>query len=421
MAVMHSPGYVRRAVVTGIGLITPSGLQIEPFWENVTRGISAAGPITRFDASKLPVRIAAEVTGFKLSDSLPDVKEKRLERTVQYALAAGFCALKDSGLNLENTEPDRVGVVEGTTLSGTSNAITSYHLYLKNNSYRALHPYNLVGSYCGEGSSSIGMYLGIRGPAITFCTGCASGNDAIGYAAKLIQQDELDVALAGGSDEILEITHLGLCKLGSTSRHNDTPQQAVRPFDKTRDGFLLSEGGVFLVIEELSHALARGARIYAEIAGHGRTAEAYHPTDPHPEGIGYKTALVRAFRHARMHPEDIDYVNAHGSATPRNDPIETLALKAVFGSHARRLAVSSTKPVTGHLMGAAGAVEAAITILAVHRQVIPPTINLTEPAEGCDLDYVPTVRSYPIRAAVNLNAGFGGRYAALILKPFNGT
>jgi len=423
MALNHSGEHerVRRAVVTGIGLITPSGLEIEPFWENVTRGISAAAPITRFDASKLPVKIAAEVNGFRLSDYLPEVREKRLERTVQYALAAGACAMKDSGLKVEDTEPDRVGVVEGTTLSGTSNAIASYHMYLKQNSYRALHPYNLVGAYCGEGSSSIGMYLGIRGPAITICTGCASGNDAIGYAAKLIEYDELDVVLAGGSDEILEITHLGLCKLGTTSRRNDTPQEAVRPFDKTRDGFLLSEGGVFLVIEELSHALARGARIYAEIAGHGRTAEGHHPTDPHPEGLGYKGALTRAFRHARMHPEEIDYINAHGSATPRNDPIETLAIKAVFGSHARRVAVSSTKPVTGHLMGAAGAVEAAITILAVQRQVIPPTINLTEPDEGCDLDYVPELREYPIRAAINLNAGFGGRYAALIIKPFHGT
>ena len=409
---------VRRSVVTGIGVITPSGLEIAPFWNNVVHGISAAAPITRFDASKLPVRIAAEVKDFNLSNYLPDVREKRLDRTIQYAVAAAACALKDSGVNLANLDPDRAGVVEGTTISGAASVLKSYTSFLADKSYRSMHPYNIVAGYCGEGSSSISLYLGVRGPVMTYCSGCASGNDAIGHGARMVQQDELDVVIAGGSDEIVEMLHVGFCKLRSMSEHNEDPQRAMRPFDRKRDGFVLGEGGAFVVIEELSHARARGAKIYAEIMGHGRTAEAYHPTDPHPEGIGYKSALRRAFRHARMHPEEIDYVNAHGSATRKNDPIETLAIKSVFGSHSRRLAISATKAITGHLMGASGAVESVITMLAVKNQHIPPTINLTDPDEGCDLDYVRESRPYPIRAAVNLNAGFGGRYSCLIFKRF---
>jgi 3-oxoacyl-[acyl-carrier-protein] synthase II len=253
---------------------------------------------------------------------------------------------------------------------------------------------------------------------MTYCSGCASGNDAIGYGAKMVQQDELDVVIAGGSDEIVEMLHVGFCKLNSMSERNEEPQRAMRPFDRKRDGFVLGEGAAFVVIEELSHAMARGARVYAEIAGHGRSAEAHHPTDPHPEGLGYQAALRRAFRQARMHPDEIDYLNAHASATRTNDPIETLAIKEVFGSHARRLAVSGTKAITGHLMGASGAVEAVITALAVKNRQMPPTINLADPDEGCDLDYVRETRHYPIRAAVNLNAGFGGRYSCLILKQF---
>jgi len=408
----------RRAVVTGIGVMTPSGLDIGTFWHNLTHGISAAAPITRFDATKLPVKIGAEVKGFNLNNYLPDVREKRLDRSVQYAVASAYCALKDSGLDLSTLDPDRAGVVEGTTMSGAGSVLKSHSSFLTDKTYRSMHPYNLIGSYCGEGSSSISIYLGVHGPVMTYCTGCASGNDAIGYGAKMVQQDELDVVIAGGADEIPEIFHIGFCKLRTMSENNDNPQQAARPFDKKRDGFVLGEGGAFVIIEELSHAIARGANIYAEIVGHGRSAEAHHPTDPHPDGIGYKSALRRAFRHARMHPEEIDYINAHGSATPKNDPIETAAIKEVFGSQAWRLGISATKAITGHLMGASGATESVIAMLALKNQQMPPTINLTEPDEGCDLDYVKECRPYPIRAAVNLNAGFGGRYSCLILRQF---
>jgi 3-oxoacyl-[acyl-carrier-protein] synthase II len=409
----------RRAVITGLGVITPSGLDLKTFWGNLVGGNSAAAPITRFDASRLPVRIAAEVKGFSLSNYLSDVKEKRLDRAVQYAVAAASNALTDSRLDLSSMDPDRVGVAEGTTMSGAGSILKSHSSFLSDKTYRSMHPYNLIASYCGEGSSAISLYLGVRGPVMTYCTGCASGNDAIGYGAKLVQQDELDVVIAGGSDEIPEMFHIGFCKLRTMSEKNEDPQRAMRPFDRKRDGFVLGEGSCFVVIEELSHAIARGATIYAEVMGHGRTAEAHHPTDPHPEGIGYKSAMRRAFRHARMHPEEIDYINAHGSATPKNDPIETRAIKSVFGSHAGRLAVSATKAITGHLMGAAGALESVISVLAVSNQHIPPTINLTDPDEGCDLDYVRESRPYPIRAAMNLNAGFGGRYACLIFKQFS--
>ena len=418
MAINHSGEQerTRRAVVTGIGLITPSGLKIEPFWNNVRNGISAAAPITRFDATKLPVKIGAEVKGFSLANYLPEVREKRLDRSVQYAVAAASSALADSGVDLKSVDPDRAGVVEGTTMSGAGSVLKSHNSFLADKSYRSMHPYNLIGSYCGEGSSSISLYLGVQGPVMTYCTGCASGNDAIGYGAKMVQQDELDVVIAGGSDEIREIFHIGFCKLRTMSERNEDPQRAAKPFDKNRDGFVLGEGAAFVIIEELSHAIARGAHIYAEIVGHGRGAEAHHPTDPHPDGLGYKSAMRRAFRHARMHPEELDYINAHGSATPKNDPIETAAIKEIFGSHARRLAVSATKAITGHLMGASGAVESVIAILALKNQHIPPTINLTEPDEGCDLDYVKESRPYPIRAAMNLNAGFGGRYSCLIFR-----
>lgn len=419
MILSREPDAPRRTVITGIGVITPSGLDIETFWNNVKAGISAAAPITRFDASALPVRIAAEVKGFNLANYLPDVKEKRLDRTIQYAVAAAACAIKDAGLDLKSLDPDRAGVVEGTTISGAASVLKSYSSFITDRTYRSLHPYNIVAGYCGEGSSSISLYLGVQGPVMTYCSGCASGNDAIGYGAQMVRSDELDVVIAGGSDEIVEMLHVGFCKLRSMSEHNDDPRQAMRAFDRKRDGFVLGEGAAFVIIEELSHAMARGAKIYAEIAGHGRTAEAHHPTDPHPEGLGYKAALRRAFRNARMHPEEIDYINAHASATRRNDPIETMAIKDVFGSHARRLAVSGTKAITGHLMGASGAVESVITVLAVKHQHIPPTINLTEPDEGCDLDYVTEPRPYPIRAAVNLNAGFGGRYSCLIFKEFS--
>jgi len=411
----HSP---RRTVVTGIGVITPIGLDVPTFWKNVSQGISGSAPVTRFDTSRLPVKIAAEVKGFVLTDYFPELNEKRFNRTVQYAISAASNAMKDAGLDATMVDPRRIGVVEGTTVSGADSVMNMQNRYKDKQSYRAVHPYDIVSAYCGEGSSSISLYLGLKGPAMTYCSGCASSNDAIGYAVKMIQQDELDVVLAGGSEEVTEMLFAGFCKLRSMSENNENPTQAARPFDRKRDGFVLGEGSVFLVVEELTHALARGANIYAEISGHGRSSEAYHATDPDPEGLGYQAAIEQALREAKISPDEIDYLNAHGSGTPKNDPIETFSVKQVFGAQAYRLGISASKPVLGHMMGASGAAESAVTVLAIKHEQMPPTINLTEPDDGCDLDYVLQPRAYPIRAAANLNAGFGGRYSCLIFRRF---
>ncbi len=410
----------RRVVITGMGVIAPSGKDLDTFWTHVRDGISAAAPVSRFDTSKLPVKIAAEVQDFDISDYITSRKPGRFDLTIQYGVAAASLAVKDSGLDLHSVEPDRIGVVEGTTISGAESIIKARDSYTANDgNFRALHPYNVVAGYCGEGSSTISLHLGIHGYAVTYCSGCASGNDAIGYAAHMVQSDDVDVAVAGGAEETMEMLHVGFCRVRAMTEQACEPGEAMRPFDRTRDGFLLGEGAAFFVLEELSHALGRGARIYAEIAGHGRSCEAYHATDPHPDGLGYVRALEKALRNARVHPGEVDYINAHGSATPLNDPIETRAIKTVFREHARRLAVSGTKPVTGHLMGASGAIETMICALAISRREIPPTINLHKPDPGCDLDYVSSgARSYPVRVAVNLNAGFGGRYACLVLKKY---
>jgi 3-oxoacyl-[acyl-carrier-protein] synthase II len=403
-----------------MGVISPCGKDLKEFWKNVREGNSSAAPVTRFDASDMPVKIAAEVKDFDVTHYLKTNKAGRFDRTVQYGVAAATLAAQDAKIALTELDPDRLGVVEGTTISGAGSIIKARDSFKSHDeNYRSLHPYNVVAGYCGEGSSTIGLHLGIRGHAMTYCSGCASGNDAIGYAAHMIRSDEVDVIVAGGSEESMEMLHAGFCRIRAMTEHNHDPRTAMRPFDKTRDGFVLGEGAAFFVLEELTHALSRGARIYAEVAGHGRSCEAYHATDPHPEGIGYSRAIEKALRQARVNPDEVDYINAHGSATPLNDPIETRAIKRVFNGHSKRLAISATKPITGHLMGASGAIETTICALSIYHQEMPPTINLRDPDPACDLDYVSGgARPYPLRVAVNLNAGFGGRYACLVLKQY---
>jgi len=408
----------RRVVITGMGVISPSGNDLKTFWSNVRGGISAAAPVTRFDASRLPVKIAAEVKNFDVSTYIKSRKPGRFDLTIQYGVAAATLAVQDSGLDLTSLDPDRLGVVEGTTISGMESNLKAHNSYRESsNNFRAVHPYNVVAGYCGEGSSTISLHLGIHGHAVTYCSGCASGSDAIGHATRMIRLDDVDVALAGGAEASSEGLHAGFCRVRVMTEQPGLPAASMRPFDRMRDGFVLGEGSVFFVLEELTHALGRGARIYAEVAGHGHSCEAYHATDPHPDGIGYIRALEKALRNARLHPSEVDYINAHGSATPLNDPIETKAIKKVLRDHAKRVAISATKPIHGHLMGAAGAIECLVCALALHNEEIPPTINLHEPDPACDLDYVPgEARAYPLKVAVNLNAGFGGRYACLVLR-----
>jgi 3-oxoacyl-[acyl-carrier-protein] synthase II len=406
----------RRVVITGMGVIAPNGNDLVTFWESIVAGNSAADFVRRFDTSKLPNQLAAEVKDFDASLYIDPKRVRRCDLVTQYAVAAASQALGDADLKPHLFSPDRIGIVEGTTVSGMESMFHGQQTYLKGG-YKALSPFTVINAYCGEGSSTIAFELGLQAHAITYCSGCASGNDAIGYAALMIQQDETDIMVAGATDfTMAEPMYGGFCLLRVMSRRNDFPKGAMRPFDRTRDGFVLGEGAAFLILEELTHALGRRAKIYAEVLGHGRSCEAYHSTDTHPEGIGFCRSIEKALRKAELAPSDVDYINAHGTATATNDPIETRAIKNIFKEHANSVAISSTKPVTGHMMGAAGAVESVVCAMALKHQLIPPTINLHDPAPECDLDYVPLrARSYPLRIVANLSAGFGGKNSCLLL------
>jgi 3-oxoacyl-[acyl-carrier-protein] synthase II len=408
--------FTRRTVVTGIGVLAPNGTELSVFWDSVVQGRSAAGTVTQFDTDEFASRVAAEVGEFDWSRYFDAKKLKRYDKTIRFGVAAARMAVEDSGVDLAELEPDRKGVVEGTTVSGLETVFRAHASYLEDGP-AVVNPISVINGYCGEGSSVLAYELGLHAHAITYCSGCCSSNDALGYAAQMIQLDEADVMVAGGADaNISRQLWTSFNSLRVMTRHLDDPTRAMRPFDARRDGFVLGEGAAYLVLEELGHALDRGARIYAEILGHGRSCEAFHLVDLHPEGLGSAKAMEKALRRARLDPAEVDYINAHGTATRTNDPVETKAIKRVLGGHHRRVAVSSTKPVTGHLMGAAGSVESAICALAVHHQVIPPTINLDHPDADCDLDYVPwEARPYPLDVALNLSAGFGGKNSCLVI------
>jgi 3-oxoacyl-[acyl-carrier-protein] synthase II len=411
--------FMRRVVVTGLGIIAANGCDLATFWESVVKGSSAGRVISRFDTSNLPNQIAAEIPNFQPNLYMTPRQGKRLDLSIQYGIAASKLALQNSGLDVSKYDPDRGGVVEATSVGGMESTLKAYSAYLQKG-VSGMSAFTFLNAYCGGGSGEIALELGMRGHAITYCSGSCSGNDAIGYALKMIQTDETDFMVAGGTEApLLEGFWNGFCVTKVMTRRNATPRESMRPFDATRDGFLLGEGAAFLVLEELSHALGRGARIYGEVIGHGRSCEAYHSVAPHPEGIGMSRAIEKALRAARVASSEVNYINAHGTATTSNDTAETNAIKRIWGRQARKIAVSSTKPVTGHLLGAAGALETVICVLALKHQVIPPTINLNTPAPGCDLDYVPRdARPYPLKVAMNLNTGFGGKNSTLILRRF---
>jgi len=410
----------RRVVITGIGVIAPNGQDNDTFWNSIRLGESAAGPVTRFDVSTFPNKIAAELKGFDLGAYVDPKKAKRFDLSAQYGIAASVRAVRDADLRISDLDPDRVGVVEGSSVSGMESTLKAHVAFLSRRGYRAMSPFTLINAYSGSGSGEIALELGIRGLAVSYSSGSASGNDVIGYAASLIRGDEVDVVIAGGTEApLLAGLYGAFCLTRVMSARNDHPREAMRPFDKSHDGFVLGEGAAFLVIEELTHALSRGAKIYAEILGHGRSCEAYHSVSPHPDGVGMQRAIEKALRNACLHPSEVDYVNLHGTATGTNDRAECTALKRVLGDHAYRVAVSSTKPVTGHLLAAAGALETAVCALAIQNQEIPMTVNFREPDEGCDLDYVPDKsRPYPVRVALNCSVGFGGKNACLVLKEY---
>ncbi len=407
---------LRRVVITGIGVVAPNGCDLNSFWSSTWKGISAAGLVSQFDTDEFASKIAAEVRTLNWDKYFDAKKIKRYEKTIKFGIAAARDAVEDSGLDLLDVDPDRKGIVEGTTVSGLQTIFKTHENYLSRGA-TVVNPVSVVNGYCGEGSSILALELGLHAHAITYCSGCCSSNDALGYAAQMIQIDDADIMIAGGADaNISRPLWASFNSLKVMTRSLDDPARAMRPFDSRRDGFVLGEGAAFFVMEELGHALNRRAKIYAEVLGHGRSCEAFHLVDLHPDGIGARRAMEKALRRSRLMPDEVDYINAHGTATRHNDPVESKAIANLFGSSSRRLAVSSTKPVTGHLMGAAGALESAVCALALHHQVIPPTINLDKQDDACDLDYVPgEARPYPIDVALNLSAGFGGKNSCLVL------
>ncbi|HEX8372261.1 MAG TPA: beta-ketoacyl-[acyl-carrier-protein] synthase family protein [Chthoniobacterales bacterium] len=410
----------RRVVITGMGVVAPNGTTLETFWTSVRDAQSAAGPLTRFPSTGAPVKIACEITDFR-ADKYMDAKiARRLDRSILYGIAAAHLAVANSGLEISKLDPDRVGVIEATSVSNNETAARAEEAYAAKG-YRGVSLFAMINGYSGGGSGEISLHLGARGHAVTMSTGSASGNDVMGYAMSMISNDEVDAVVVGGAEAPIIPSIWGtFCQGRVMTRIQGDPKQTMRPFDRTRDGFILGEGAAFLVFEELTHALSRGAMIYAEVLGHGRACESYHPVAPQPDGIGIIRAMEKALRNSGIDLEEVDYVNAHGTATEANDLVESKAIQKFFGGYTRRLAVSSTKPITGHLMAAAGAVETVVCALVTHHQVIPPTANLRNPEAGMNLDFVPLLaRPYPVRAVMNLSSGFGGKNACLLMRRFD--
>jgi len=405
-------------VVTGLGTVNPVGNDIPSFWQGLCEGTSGIGPITRFDASGFPATIAGEVKEFDPRDYMDRRDARKMDVFSHYAVASALQAMKDAGLYDGDYDKDRTGVVLGVGIGGFESLEVSYETMFTKQ-FDRIPPMTIPKLISNIGPGNVAIALDARGPAYAVATACASATDAIGNAYRWIQEGRGEVMIAGGVEAcITRMGVMGFCVIKALSTsYNDRPTEASRPFDKDRDGFVIGEGAGVLVLEDLEHAVARGARIYAEVAGSGMTCDATHLTAPHPEGRGAIAAMRMALDDAGMQPEAIDYINAHGTSTPINDPTETAAIKAAFGDHAYALKVSSTKSMTGHCIGAAGGIEAIAGILALRDQFFPPTINLHEPGEGCDLDYVPnTGVSGEINAVMSNSLGFGGHNGVIIFK-----
>jgi len=407
----------RRVVVTGIGLVTPLGIGVKESWEGLIEGRSGIGPITLFDATDFPTKIAGEVKGFEPSDFIEQKEIKKMDRFIQFSLAASSMAMEDSALKITDENADRVGVIVGAGMGGLP-AIEHYHKVLLEKGPRRITPFFIPMLIINLASGQISIRFGAKGPNSAAVTACASGSHSIGDAFRLIQLGYADAMIAGGTEAVITPLAIGgFNAMKALSTRNDEPQRASRPFDSERDGFVMGEGSGVLVLEELNSAQQRGAKIYAEIIGYGMTSDAYHITSPSPDGDGAARCMDRALKDAGIRPEDVQYINAHGTSTKQGDELETSAIKKVFGEHARRLAVSSTKSMTGHLLGASGGVEAIITILAMKNSIAPPTINLENPDPECDLNYVPnTARHMDINCAISNSFGFGGTNACLVFR-----
>ncbi len=409
----------KRVVVTGLGVISPVGSGKEKFWENLIAGNSGIGPITKFDASEMPTRIAGEVKDFNVLDFIDKKEARRMDLFTQYAVSAAKMAVNDSKLDLEKVDLTRVGVILGSGIGGISTLEEQHKVLLEKGPSRVspfMTPMMIVNMAAGQ----ISIHLGAKGPNFTVVTACASGTNAIGDAFKYIQRGDADIVLTGGTESsITPLSFAGFCSMKALSTRNDEPTKASRPFDKKRDGFVMGEGSAILVLESLEHALKRNAPIYAEVLGYAATADAHHITAPAPDGEGAARAMALAIQDAQIKPSDIDYINAHGTSTELNDKYETLAIKEVFGEASKNVLISSTKSMTGHLLGAAGAIELAAVCLAIKDDIVPPTINYEYPDPDCDLDYVPNkARKKVINYAMSNSLGFGGHNASIVLSKF---
>lgn len=412
----------RRVVVTGLGLITPLGVGVEQTWSAILKGESGIDKITFFDTSDYPCQIAGEVKDFNPLAYLDKKDVKRMDRFTQFAVASTAMAIEASGIVITEENAHRTGCLIGVGFGGMASLERNHANLLKAGPGR-ISPFFVPMIIANMAAGQVSMRFGARGPNSCVATACAAGTHALGESYKMIQRGDADIMLSGGCESA--ITPLGLggfCSMRALSTRNDAPQQASRPFDKERDGFVMSEGAGIMVLEELEHARQRGATIHAEVAGYGMSADAHHMTQPDPEARGIMLCMRNALQDGALHPEDIDYINAHGTSTPYNDKFETIAIKNVFGEHAYRLAISSTKSMTGHLLGGAGGVEGIFSTLALAQGVLPPTINWETQDETCDLDYVPnTARRRPLKAVMSNSLGFGGTNACIIFKQYAGT
>jgi 3-oxoacyl-[acyl-carrier-protein] synthase II len=405
-----------------MGIVSPVGSTIDTAWADVVNGVSGIGPITRFDVSAFPCRFGGAVKGFELEQYLPAKESRRMDEFMHYGIAAGVQAMADAGLDMNRIDLDRAGVIMGSGIGGLQTIEDQHNDYVAANSPRKISPFFVPSTIINMIAGHLSIRFGLRGPNLGVVTACTTPTHALGLGLRTIQYGDADLILAGGAE--MATTRMGLGGFGQAkalSTRNDSPQQASRPWDRDRDGFVLSDGGGAMLLEEYEHAKARGARIYAELSGFGMSGDAHHITAPPEDGNGACRAMQIALRDAGLNPDQVQYVNAHATSTPLGDKAETQAIRSAFGEAAYKLAVNSTKSVTGHLLGAAGVVEAIFSALALRDQIAPPTINLDNPDEGCDLDFVPKVaRQMRIDAAVSNSFGFGGTNGSLVLRRFAG-
>ena len=409
----------RRVVITGLGIVSPVGLTLQENWDNITNGVSGIGKISHFDSEGFPCHVAGQVDGFDASNYMPAKEARKMDRFIQFGLAASLDAFKDSGLEVTEENADRIGAYIGSGIGGVETIENATKL-LNDRGPRRVSPFFVPSAIINMISGHLSIQLGLKGPNLSMVTACTTGTHAIGDAGRMIEYGDADVMIAGGAEAaITETAIAGFGNAKALTNRDCSPEEASCPWDEARDGFIMGEGAGIVVLEEYEHAKARGAKIYAELAGFGMSGDAHHMTSPSPGGEGGSRCMVNAMRNGGLNPEDINHLNAHGTSTPLGDVAETQGVKLTFSDNASNLAISSTKSMVGHLLGAAGGVEAVYTAMALHTQIAPPTINLNNPSADCDLDYVPNVaREMTINAALTNSFGFGGTNGTLALKRF---